>query len=86
MRRHPIVFAFVTAPVDTPTLSPFPYCPLLACSLLDNSIGDEGASAFAAVLKETQIIHLKCAAALECLRSCQHQLKLNTSLLSLLAV
>ena len=85
MRRHPIVFAFVTAPVDTPTLSPFPVLSL-ACSLLDNSIGDEGAFALAAVLKETQITHLKCAAALECLRSCQRPLKLNTSLLSLLAV
>jgi hypothetical protein len=29
---HPKVFAFVSAPVDTPTLSLFPYCPLLAVS------------------------------------------------------
>ena len=74
------MFAFLSAPIDTvPILS-------LACSIGGNGIGDEGASALAAVLKETQITHLKCAAALECLSSCQRPLKLNTSLLSLLAV
>ena len=37
--------------------------PPLACSLRGNDIGDEGASALAAVLKETMISNLKCAAA-----------------------
>ena len=32
-------------------------------SLSANDIGDEGASALAAVVKETQIRHLECAAA-----------------------
>ena len=45
-------------PVDTPTLSPS-----LARSLGGNKIGDEGASALAAILKETQITNLECAAA-----------------------
>ena len=35
----------------------------MLCSLQDNHIGDEGASALAAVLKETRISKLKCAAA-----------------------
>ena len=34
----------------------------MLCSLFDNDIGDEGASALAAVLKETQITTLGCAA------------------------
>ena len=51
------MFAFVSAPVDTPTLSPFPILPL-ARSLDGNSIGAEGASALAAILKETQITTL----------------------------
>ena len=33
------------------------------CSLWDNAIGDKGASALAAILKETQITNLECAAA-----------------------
>ena len=33
------------------------------CSLWGNRMGDKGASALAAVLKETQITHLECAAA-----------------------
>ena len=37
----------------------------MLCSLFDNNIGDEGASALAAVLKETQITTVKCAAAPE---------------------
>ena len=36
--------------------------PHLARSLQGNSIGDKGASALAAILKETQITNLKCAA------------------------
>ena len=51
------MFAFVSAPFDTPTLSPFPILPL-ACSLGNNGIGDEGASALAAILKDTQITKL----------------------------
>ena len=35
----------------------------MLCSLHDNNIGDKGASALAAVLKETRISQLKCAAA-----------------------
>ena len=58
------MFAFLSAPIDTPTLSPFPSCPSL-CSVADNDIGDTGASALAAVLNETQIQHLECAAAPE---------------------
>ena len=54
-------------------LSPFPLCPSLG-SLSWNGIGDEGASALAAVLKETMITDLKCAAAPECLLSCQRPL------------
>jgi hypothetical protein len=56
------VFAFPSAPIDTPTLSPFPTLPL-ARSLGDNEIGAEGVTALAAVLKETQITNLECAAA-----------------------
>ena len=55
------MFAFVSAPIDTPTLSPFPIPPL-ARSLFGNGIGAEGATALAATLKETKITHLKCAA------------------------
>ena len=62
VRRRPVVFAFVSAPIDTPTLSPFPILPL-ACSIVGNGIGAEGASALAAILKETQIQQLECAAA-----------------------
>ena len=43
----------------------------MLCSLYNNDIGGEGASALAAVLKETQITKLECAAALECLLLCQ---------------
>ena len=35
----------------------------MLCSLYSSIIGDKGASALAAVLKETQITTLKCAAA-----------------------
>ena len=35
----------------------------MLCSLYGNDIGDKGASALAAVLKETQIQQLECAAA-----------------------
>ena len=53
------MFAFLSTPVDTPTLSLFAIPPL-ACSLFDNGIGAEGATALAAILKETKITNLKC--------------------------
>ena len=34
----------------------------MLCSIGYNKIGDKGASALAAILKETMISHLKCAA------------------------
>ena len=52
------VFVFLSAPIDTPILSP---SPPLARSLGDNNIGDQGASALASILKETQINNLRCA-------------------------
>ena len=58
VRRHPRVVASVSAPIDTPPLSPFPSCPFSACSIGNNRIGDEGASALAAILKETKITTL----------------------------
>ena len=72
MRRRPIVFAFVLAPL---TRSYFATNPThFSHSLEGNLIGDEGASALAAVLKETQITNLKCAASLECSLFCQRPL------------
>ena len=65
--------AFTSAPVDTPTLSPFPILPL-ARSLDYNEIGAKGATALAAILNETKITHLKCAAAPQCLLPCQRPL------------
>ena len=70
--------AFTSAPVDTPTLSPFPILPL-ARSLDYNEIGAKGATALAAILNETKITHLKCAAAPECLLPCQRPLTLLSS-------
>ena len=61
MRRHLVVFPFVSAPIDTATLSPPPTLPML-CSIGWNEIGDKGASALAAILKETMISNLECAA------------------------
>ena len=57
----PEVFASVSAPVDMPALSPFPSHPSFG-SLQCNDIGDKGASALVAILKETKITHLECAA------------------------
>ena len=68
MRRHPEVFAFVSAPVDTLIYSPTIFAPPLVRSLRHNKIGDKGASALAAVLKETRITHLECAAAPQSVR------------------
>ena len=72
LRRRPRAFACVSAPIDTPTLT-VPILPL-ARSLGGNGIGYEGASALAAILKETQITNLGCAAARECSRLCQRPL------------
>ena len=68
-----VIIACVSAPVGTPTLSPFLTLPL-ACRLYCNEIGDEGASALSAVLKETQITHLECAAAQQSFALCQRPL------------
>jgi hypothetical protein len=76
VRRRPSV-AFVSMPLDILTLSPFP-TPPLARSLESNIIGAQGASAFAAVLKETKITTLKCAATPECSLSCQRPLTLHS--------
>ena len=57
VRRRAQAFAFMSAPIDKPTLSPIPSHPSL-CSISDNRIGDEGASALAAILKETKITTL----------------------------
>ena len=51
----------MSAPVDTSTLSLFPILPF-ARSLGNNGIVADGASALAAILKETMITNLKCAA------------------------
>jgi hypothetical protein len=72
---RPKVFAFLSAPIDTPPLSPSPPHPSLD-SLYESCIGDKGASALVAILKETQITNLGCAAAPECLLLCQCPLTL----------
>ena len=55
--------------------------PHLTCSIGHNKIGAEGASALAAVLKETQIQKLECAAAPERSLFCQRPLtRLTTHL------
>ena len=56
------MFAFLSVPIDTPALSPFPILPL-ARSLRGNGIRAEGATALAGILNETKITDLKCAAA-----------------------
>ena len=66
-------------PIDTPTLSPFPILPL-ARSLAVNGLGAVGVTALAAILKETKITDLKCAAALECSLSWQRPLTHTCSL------
>ena len=68
VHRHPEFRLVVSTPIDTPALSRDPSLPL-ARSLRANNIRAEGASALAAVLKETKISNLKCAAAL-CVRFC----------------
>ena len=57
--------------------------PPLARSLRENKIGDKGASALAAILKETMISNLECAAAQWCSLLCQRPLaRLGTHLCS----
>jgi len=70
VRLRPRVFAFLSAPVDMLALSPSS----LTRSLFNSNIGAKGASVLAAILKETQIIKLECAAAPECSHFCQHPL------------
>ena len=48
----------------------------LACSLRGNGIRDKGVTALAAILKETKITDLKCAATPECSLLCQRPLTL----------
>ena len=60
------MFDFLSAPVDTLIYSPTIFAPPLVRSLRHNKIGDKGASALAAVLKETT--HLECAAAPQSVR------------------
>ena len=67
----------MSAPIDTPTLSPPQPHPCRSIS--NNEIGAEGASALAAILKETQIQELECAATPERSLFCQRPL---TNLLS----
>ena len=53
------MFAFLSAPIDSHAYSlTNPILPL-ACSMAVNNIGAEGASALAAILKETQITTLR---------------------------
>ena len=63
----------MSAPIDTPILLLFPILPLTR-SLWRNDIGAEGATALAAILKETMITQLKCAATPGCSLSCQRPL------------
>ena len=64
-RTGSILFALVSAPVDKLALPPLPCSMPLVLSLLYNQIGDEGALALAAILKETNITALRCAGAPE---------------------
>ena len=65
-------FAFLSLPLDMLTLSPSLSHPSLG-SLRGNDLDDEGVSALAAVLKETKIVSLECAAAPECSLSRQRR-------------
>ena len=63
----------MSAPVDTLTLHRI-FHTALARSLCSNRIGDEGASALAAILKKTKITDLECAADPQCSLLCQRPL------------
>ena len=78
MRRRPVVFAFVSAPVDTP-------CSLgrlgnnQLCGLDNVGCGTytaEGITKLCEGLKGSAVTSLKCAAAPKCLLSCQRPLTL----------
>ena len=58
----PVVFAFVSAPLDTLILIRHSRSAPRSHSLSWNKIGVKGASALAAILKETQITKLRCEA------------------------
>ena len=60
MRRHPACLYFCQCPLTLLILQ-HPRSPLLAHSVYNNGIGAQGASALAAVLKETQITNLEYA-------------------------
>ena len=70
MRRHPRAFALcVSAHLHAYSLT-VPILPI-ACSISLNDLRGEGTSALAAILKETQIQELECAAAPERSLLCQ---------------
>ena len=60
--------------------------PPLTRSLGENNIGVKGASALAAILKETKITTLGCAATQQCLPFCQRPLTLLSTCASLPAL
>ena len=68
MRRRPACLPFCQRPLTR--TCPLTVPPHIPCSIRYNRIGDEGASALAAVLKETKISHLECAAAQYSVRFC----------------
>ena len=61
-RRHPQVFAFLSTPVNTPALSPYPHLVPILPSLSFCNIDLQGAAKLAAVLSQTKITNLECAA------------------------
>ena len=61
--RHPQSVCFCVN--DTPALSPYPHLVPILRSLGCNGIGPQGAAKLAAVLSQTQITNLECAAPLE---------------------
>ena len=71
------MFAFVSTPIDTRLISHS--APTHPRSIGYNRIGVEGASALAAILKETMISNLECAAAQWCSLLCQRPLTLVMS-------
>ena len=68
VRRRPTCLRFCQRPLTR--TCPLTVPPHIPCSIRYNRIGDEGASALAAVLKETKISHLECAAAQYSVRFC----------------
>ena len=62
VRHHTQAFAFMSVPLDTLILIRHSRSAPRSHSLDWNNIGVKGASALAAILKETQITKLRCAA------------------------